>query len=249
MSRQIPDGGPKSAMILAAGLGKRMRHLTNDRPKPMIEVAGRTLIDRTLDRLAEAGVERAVINLHYLADTLEAHLKARAGQPEILLSDERGELLDTGGGVKKALALLGEDAFFVLNSDMMWTEGGQGTLARMTDAWRPEAMDALMLMVPVARAAGYRGRGDFAVDDDGRLTRRGENSTAPYMYGSVQILHPRIFAGITESVFSLNRAWDQAQLAGRLFGIAHRGQWMHVDTPEAVKETEDLLALLDKKGQ
>lgn len=256
MNGRIPAAGPKRAMILAAGLGKRMRPLTDDRPKPMIEVAGHTLIDRALDRLAQAGVKRAVVNLHYLADRLEAHLKsrreARPEAPGILFSDERSELLDTGGGVKKALALLGEEAFFVLNSDMMWTDGGQDTLARMAAAWRADTMDALMLMVPRDMATGYRGNGDFEMDDDGRLKRRGENSAAPYLYGGMQILHPRIFAGLPGSVvataFSLNRAWDRALAAGRLFGIAHQGHWMHVGTPEAVQEAEDLLALAGKKG-
>lgn len=249
MNGQIPDDGPRRAMILAAGLGKRMRPLTDDRPKPMIEVAGRSLIDHTLDRLAEAGISRAVVNLHYMADTMEAHLKARTGRPEIHFSDERGALLDTGGGVKKALGLLGEEAFFVLNSDMMWLDGGQNTLSRMAHAWREDSMDALMLMVPVDKAAGYAGNGDFHMDSTGHLTRRGKSPTAPYLYGGMHILHPRIFAGITKPAFSLNRAWDRALETGRLFGIAHSGHWMHVGTPAAVKEAEDLLALQDKRGQ
>lgn len=236
---------PKTAMILAAGLGKRMRHLTQDRSKPMIEVAGRTLIDRVLDRLAEAGVERAVVNLHHMADMMEAHLKSRPGAPEILFSDERGGLLDTGGGVKKALALLGEEPFFVLNSDMIWTDGLENTLARIAGAWRADDMDALLLMVPTGEAAGYAGAGDFEMDGDGRLQRRGEKSSAPFMFGSIHILHPRLLAGLTDAAFSLNQAWDQALAGGRLFGIAHPGQWVHVGTPEAVKEAEDLLG---KKG-
>ncbi len=256
MNGRIPDAGTNSEMILAAGLVKRMLPLTIERPKPMIEVAGRTLIDRALDRLAEAGVKRAVVNLHYLADRLEAHLRARLAArpeaPDILFSDERGELLDTGGGVKKALAMLGGEAFLVLNSDMMWTDGGQNTLARMAAAWREDAMDALMLMVPRGQATGYRGSGDFEMDGAGRLMRRSENSAAPYLYGGMQILHPRIFAALPGSVvataFSLNRAWDQALAAGRLFGIAHQGQWMHVGTTEEVQEAEDLLALTGKQG-
>lgn len=249
MSGQIPHSGPRSAMILAAGLGKRMRPLTDDRPKPMIEVAGRCLIDHTLDRLAEAGIGRAVVNLHYMADILEAHLKARSGEPGIHFSDERGALLDTGGGVKKALGLLGEEAFFVLNSDMMWLDGGENTLARMAHAWREDHMDALMLMVPVDIATGYRGRGDFHMDMEKRLARRGEADTAPYLYGGMHILHPRILDRISEPAFSLNRAWDRALEAGRLFGITHSGHWMHVGTPEGVNEAEDLLALQGKRGQ
>ena len=249
MSGQIPHSGPRSAMILAAGLGKRMRPLTDDRPKPMIEIAGRCLIDHALDRLAEAGINRAVVNLHYMADLLEAHLKARSGEPGIQFSDERGALLDTGGGVKKALGLLGEKAFFVLNCDMMWLDGGENTLARMAQAWREDSMDALMLMVPVDMATGYAGSGDFHMDVEKRLTRRSENESAPYLYGGMHILHPRIFAGFTEPAFSLNRAWDRALETGRLFGIAHSGHWMHVGTPAAAKEAEDLLALQDKRGQ
>ena len=245
----MPPIIPTTAMIMAAGLGKRMRPLTHDRPKPMIEVAGRTLIDRVLDRLAEVGVVRAVVNLHYMADILEAHLESRSAMPEVLFSDERSELLETGGGVKRALPLLGEEAFLVLNSDMIWTDGtenGAGntenTLTRMAGAWRPEDMDALLLMVPTENAAHYAGRGDFEMDGHSRLTRRAKNRDAPCLYGGIQILHPRIFDGISETAFSTNLAWDRALANGRLFGIAHAGHWIHVGTPQAVKEAEDLLA-------
>lgn len=231
-----------TAMIMAAGLGKRLRPLTHDRPKPMIEVAGRSLIDRTLDRLAEAGITRVVVNLHYMADMLENHLKARPGVPEILFSDERDALLDTGGGVKRALALLGGAPFLVLNSDMIWTDGAENTLGKLAGAWRADEMDALLLMVPTASIAGYTGRGDFEMDSAGHLARRGEDRPAPFLYGGIQILHPGIFDRLSDATFSTNLAWDQALAAGRLFGGVHGGGWMHVGTPRAVKEAEDLLA-------
>lgn len=240
---------PPTAMIMAAGLGKRMRPLSDARPKPMIEVGGKTLIDRTLDRLAAAGVTRVVVNLHYMADVLEAHLAGRENSPEILFSDERGALLETGGGIKKALALLGDEAFFVLNSDMIWTDGDGNTLTRLAAAWRDDAMDALLLMVPTARADFYTGNGDFEMDSDDRLIRRGDNASAAYLFGGVQILHPRIFDGITETAFSTNLAWDRALAAAKLFGATHDGRWIHVGTPEAVKQAEELLATRGQKRQ
>lgn len=237
----------KTAMIMAAGLGKRMQPLTHDRPKPMIEVAGKTLIDRALDRLAEAGITRVVVNLHYMADILEAHLKARSEGPEIVFSDERSALLDTGGGVKRALDLLGNAPFFVLNSDMIWTDGpknnAENTLLQMADAWHGSNMNALLLMVPTANIAHYTGRGDFEMDSAGRLAHRGEDHPAPFLYGGIQILHPRILEGFAEAAFSTNLAWDKALANGRLFGSRHDGAWMHVGTPEAVKEAEDLLGV------
>ncbi len=236
-------------MILAAGMGKRMRPLTDERPKPMIEVAGKCLIDHALDRLAEAGIGRAVVNLHYMADILEAHLKARAGAPEILFSDERGALLDTGGGVKQALPLLGEGAIFVLNSDMIWLDGKQNTLTRMTAAWRADAMDALMLMVPRESATGYDGQGDFHMDSDQRLTRRGARDSADYIYGGMHILHPRLLEGFDDAAFSLNRAWDRALESGRLFGMSHTGAWIHVVTPAGVSDAESLMARQNPDGQ
>lgn len=239
----------ESAMILAAGMGKRMRPLTDERPKPMIEVAGRCLIDHALDRLAEAGVGRAVVNLHYMADMLEAHLGARSGAPDIFFSDERGALLDTGGGVRQALPLLGDEAFFVLNSDMIWLDGEQNTLARLSGAWQPDRMDALMLMVPRESATGYDGQGDFHMGDDARLTRRGESESADYIYGGMHILHPRLLDGIDDAAFSLNRAWDRALAGGRLCGLAHTGEWMHVGAPEGVAEAEALLARREQEEQ
>jgi N-acetyl-alpha-D-muramate 1-phosphate uridylyltransferase len=227
---------PRRAMVLAAGLGKRMRPLTDTRPKPLLEVAGRSLLDRALDRLAEVPIERAVVNVHYLGDQIEAHLKTRTSPP-IAISRE-SELLETGGGVVKALPLLGAAPFFAVNADVLWLDGAAPALQRMASAWDDSRMDVLLLMQSTAAARGYEGRGDYFLDALGRLRRRRSNEVAPYVYAAVQILHPRIFKDAPDGAFSLNRIYDKAEAAGRLWGIVHDGLWFHVGTPEDLAATE-----------
>ena len=232
---------PSTAMVLAAGIGKRMRPLTIARPKPLIPIAGRTLLDRALDHLRDAGVARAVINTHYFADHIDAHLARNEQGLEIKLSDERGQLLETGGGVVKALPLIDCDPFYVVNSDNLWVDGSLDTLKLLAHRWNPEAMDALLLLVPLARATGYEGRGDFYMDPVGRLRRR-DHRVAPYVFSGVQLLAKRLFDGEPAEPFSLNRIYDKALSAKRLFGAVHQGLWFHVGTPQSVTITEALLA-------
>ncbi|MFN3287207.1 MAG: nucleotidyltransferase family protein [Sphingomonadaceae bacterium] len=233
---------PRTAMVLAAGLGKRMRPLTATRPKPLVEVAGATLIDHALRRVAEAGVPNAVVNVHYMADRLEAHLARRNPGLEISISDERAQLLETGGGVARALPLIEGDPFFVVNSDNLWIDGARPSLRSLAEAWDADRMDALLLLVPLARATGYEGQGDFHMDPAGRLTRRRERRVAPYVFSGVQLLARRLFEAVPEGPFSLNLLYDRALAEGRLFGLSHGGLWFHVGTPEAVGETESALA-------
>ena len=228
---------PRSAMVLAGGFGKRMLPLTQDKPKPMVELKGRPLVDHVLDRLATAGVARAVVNVHYCADKLEAHVKHRA-RPEIVISDERQQLLDTGGGVVRALPMLGAEPFLIHNSDSVWIEGVGSNLERLFAGWDPDAMDSLMLLATAATSLGYDGPGDFVMDKDGRLSRRGEREMAPFVFAGVSIAHPRMFEGAPEGPFSMNRLWDRAIDSGRLYGIRLDGLWMHVGTPEALSEAE-----------
>ena len=230
---------PERAMILAAGLGERMRPLTDARPKPLIEVRGTALIDSILDRLAAAGINEVVINLHYLGEMIEAHLKDRAA-PRIHYTRE-AERLETGGGVRKALPLLGADRFFVVNGDVSWLDGYTPALHRLARAWDDAEMDVLLLLHSTAYAVGYEGSGDFVLRPDGRLRRRREREVAPFVFAGVQILHPRLFAGAPEGPFSLNRLYDAAEEAGRLWGLRHDGQWFHVGTPEQLAEVEEAL--------
>ena len=234
------DVKPKTAMVLGAGLGTRMRPLSDAVPKPLIELSGQTLIDRVLDRLAAAGVERAVVNVHHLADQLERHLAERRA-PQIAISDERSELLETGGGVKKALPQLGQGAFFVHNSDSVWLEQDTENLRDMAAAWRLDEMDWLLLVAPRAAATGYDGRGDFTLLEDGRLRRRQAGEEAPLVFAGVSIARADAFAHAPEGAFSLNLLWDQALARGRLYGHELRGIWMHVGTPEALDEAERVL--------
>ena len=227
---------PKRAMVLAAGLGKRMRPLTDTTPKPLLAVAGRTLLDRALDRLADAKIERAVVNVHYLGAQIEAHLKSRT-TPPIAISRE-DVLLETGGGVAKALPLLGDAPFFAVNADVLWLDGATPALRRLARAWDDAQMDALLLMQSTATARGYEGRGDYFLDAVGRLKRRRGSEVAPYVYAAVQILHPRLFQGAPSGAFSLNVLYDKAQEAGRLWGIVHDGLWFHVGTPEDLAATD-----------
>jgi MurNAc alpha-1-phosphate uridylyltransferase len=232
---------PKRAMILAAGIGKRMRPLTVTTPKPLIEVNGRALIDYGLDRLERAGVEETVINVHYLADQVERHV-ARRRRPCIAISDERDRLLDTGGGIVKALPRLGPSPFYLLNSDSFWIEGARPNLDWLASVWRDDQMDALLLVAATVRAVGYTGRGDFRMDPAGRLIRRAEREVAPFVYAGAAILHPRLFASSPAGAFSLNRHFDEAMEAGRLFGVRLDGLWLHVGTPDAIGEAEMTIA-------
>lgn len=228
---------PAAAMVLGGGYGKRMMPLTKDIPKPMVVLKGRPLIDHVLDRIAAAGVPRAVVNVHYCADKLQAHVEKRE-HPKIAISDERQQLLDTGGGVAKALPLLGPDPFLIHNSDSVWIEGVGSNLERMFSVWNPDTMDSLMLLASAATSLGYDGSGDFAMDTDGRLSRRGEQQMVPFVFTGVSIAHPRIFEGAPDGPFSMNRLWDRAIDNGRLFGTRLDGLWMHVGTPEALTEAE-----------
>jgi MurNAc alpha-1-phosphate uridylyltransferase len=226
-----------TAMVLAAGLGTRMRPLTDTIPKPLVPLKGRPLIDHVLDRLTVAGVTKAIINVHHHADALEAHLKKRK-KPAITISDERGVLLDTGGGLVRALPLLGNAPFLIHNSDSVWIEGIGSNIARMIASWDPERMDSLMLLANGVTSLGYDGRGDFMMDASGLLTRRPEHKDAPFVFTGVSIAHPRMFEGAPEGKFSLNKLWDRAIEARRLYGLRLDGAWMHVGTPEALAEAE-----------
>jgi MurNAc alpha-1-phosphate uridylyltransferase len=232
-------------MIMAAGLGTRMRPLTNDRPKPLVTVAGKALIDHDLDKLVAAGVTTAVVNLHYKAQMLREHLAQRK-DIEIVFSDETGELLGTGGGIVKALPLFGDEAFFVLNSDSIWVEGiAPPTLKRMIELWNPDEMDGLLLLASMLTAMGYEGRGDFVMDAVGHIDRPpGEYATTPFAYPGVQIVHPRLFADAPQGEFSTNILWNRAIAARRLFGTRLDGVWIHVGTPQARDEAEAYLAKL-----
>ena len=226
------------AFVLAAGLGTRMRPITATVPKPLVPVAGKALIDHALDRAAEAGLTEAVVNVHWIADKIEAHLAQRVGPPAITVSDERGALLETGGGAKKALASLGSAPFVVFNSDSFWIEGPEPSLARLLSAWDEGEMDILLLVAPTANSLGYEGAGDFLMDPDGRLTRRGERTIVPFIYAGVAILKPELFADTPEGAFSFNLLFDRAIARNRLFGIVLDGQWLHVGTPEAIEAAE-----------
>ncbi len=224
-------------MVLAAGLGTRMRPITLSLPKPLVQVADRTLLDHALDRLAEAEVETAVVNIHYLADRMEEHLEGRAG-PRIVISDERDRLLDTGGGVARALPLLGDGPFYVINSDALILNGPTPALERLRAVWDDDGMDVLLLLHLTAHAFGYEGIGDFMVDACGRVTRRPENMPVPFLFAGVQILHPRLFEDVPDGPFSLNVLYDRAAGAGRAFGLVHDGEWFHVGSPRALSEAE-----------
>ena len=232
---------PKTAMVLAAGLGERMRPLTASLPKPLVEVAGKPLIEYGLDRLADAGVETAVVNVHYLADAIEKRL-AGWRKPRIVFSDERAQLLGTGGGVMKALPLLGDEPFFHLNSDSIWLDGVKPNLDRLAAAFNPARMDILLLLAPTAGSIGYAGRGDYGMRSNGTLERRPEREVAPFVYAGVALISPHLFAGAPKGAFSLAMLFDRAQEAGRLHGIRLEGVWMHVGTPDAIALAEQAIA-------
>ena len=234
---------PEVAMVMAAGLGKRMRPLTATRPKPLVEVAGKPLLDHCLDRLRAAGVKKAVVNVHYLAEAVEAHLRNRVEGIEIAVSDERRQLLETGGGLVRALPLIEADPFLVVNSDNLWDDGPVDSLRLRASAWDDARMDALLLLVPLARAHCHKGQGDFHMTATGKLRRRGPGAVAPFVYTGIQMVSKRLLAGeVPEGPFSTNILWDRAMEAGRCFGAAHQGLWFDVGTPQNVKKTEALLS-------
>jgi len=228
-------------MVLAAGLGTRMRPHNGLIPKPLITVAGKALIDYVLDRLAATGVEQVVVNVHHMADQIERHLASRPS-PAVVISDERAQLLDTGGGVVKALPKLGPGPFFHVNSDTIWIDGVRPNLSRLAAAFYRTRMDGLLLMASTTSSIGYSGRGDFSMAPDGRLARRGEREVVPFVYAGAAILAPELFAGAPPGPSSLSQLFNRAIEAGRLFGLRLDGTWMHVGTPEAVKAAEEAIA-------
>ncbi|MFZ5619171.1 MAG: nucleotidyltransferase family protein [Pseudomonadota bacterium] len=230
-------------MVLAAGLGTRMRPLTDHLPKPLIPVKGKPLIDWTLDRFASAGVRRAVVNVHYRADQMETHLKARA-RPEIFISDERALLLETGGGLKRARGALGERPVFCTNTDAILVDNGEEPCAALSTAWRERDMDALLLLVPTEKASGYDGAGDFDLDRDERPRWR-KGASAPFVFTGLQIIRPSLLDGAPEGPFSMRLLWEKAMAAGRLYAITHKGPWMHVGDADGLALAE---AFFDKMG-
>jgi N-acetyl-alpha-D-muramate 1-phosphate uridylyltransferase len=231
-----------TAMLLSAGLGKRMAPAANGLPKPLVMLHGKALIDHALDRLAAAGVARAIVNVHYKADLIEAHLQKRQA-PAIEISDERAALLDTGGGVKKALPRLGPGPFLIHNADSVWIEGVGSNLARLAGAWDEARMDCLLLLAGASASHGYQGRGDFALESDGRIRRRKvEQELVPFAFTGVSVAHPRLFDGSPDGAFSLNLVWSRAIAAGRAYGMRMDGEWMHVGSPDALAEAERCLS-------
>ncbi len=242
LRRELDVDVPGVAMVMAAGLGKRMRPLTEFRPKPLVEVAGKPLIDHALDRLRAAGVRKAVVNVHYLADLLEEHVKDQVQGLEIAVSDERDLLLETGGGLVKALPLIDSDPFFSVNSDNLWIDGPVDTLRLLASHWDDDRMDALLLLVPLARAIGHLGKGDFHMSATGEIRRRTDGNVAPFVFTGIQIVSKRLFAGeMPQGPFSTNILWDRAMEAGRCFGSVHQGLWFDVGRPESIQLVEDML--------
>ncbi|MBB3940817.1 MurNAc alpha-1-phosphate uridylyltransferase [Novosphingobium fluoreni] len=227
-----------TAMVLAAGIGKRMRPLTATQPKPLVRVAGKPLIDYALDQLGAAGVSKAVVNVHYLADALEAHLRGRRSKaPTTIVSDERELLLETGGGMVNAKEML-PDPFFALNSDNIWVDGPRNAFTELSAAWDAERMDALLLLVPHARALNYKGKGDFHLDGMGRVARRRSGRIAPFIYSGIQLVSHRLLRDAPEGAFSTNVLWNRAIEEGRLYGVSHTGVWFEVGDPGAIAPTE-----------
>jgi len=229
------------AMVMAAGLGKRMRPLTATRPKPLVTVAGKALIDHCFDRLAAGGIRTVVVNVHYLADSLEAHLEAASYPFEIRISDERETLLETGGGLVKALPLIDRDPFFSVNSDTLWVDGPRSIFDMLRSNWDDRRMDALLMLVPHVRTYNYRGPGDFHLDQRGMVTRRRPARLAPFVYSGTQLLSKRLLRDAPQGAFSTNILWDRAIEEGRLYGIVHEGLWLDVGTPQAIAPTEAVL--------
>ena len=227
---------PERAMILAAGEGRRMRPLTLKKPKPLIELAGQPMLDRAIDHVVRNGVSMIVVNTHWLGEQIEGHLAGRT-TPRIVISRET-TLLETGGGVAKALKNFADSPFYVVNSDVVWRDGATPALKRLASGWNNDTMDALLLLQPIVSAFGYAGRGDFLMDPLGQLTRRPEREIAPFVFTGVQIVHPRLFKMAPSGSFSMNLLYDHAAASSRLFGIAHDGDWYHVGTPEMVTAVE-----------
>jgi len=238
---EVPAEIPRTAMIMAAGLGKRMRPLTATKPKPLIEVAGQALLDHVLDRLRSAGVEKVVVNVHYLADAVEAHLASRKHGLEVVISDERKLLMETGGGLMQAADLIDADPFLAVNSDNFWVDGPADTLKLLASHWDDAKMDALLLLVPLARARNHRGMGDFHMDRNGRLRRREKSRVAPFVYTGIQMLSKRLLRDAPDGPFSTNLFWSRAIEEGRCFGAVHQGLWFDVGTPKSIKLTEAAL--------
>ncbi len=232
---------PRTAMIMAAGLGKRMRPLTATRPKPLIEVGGKTLLDHVLEKLHTAGVRKVVVNVHYLADALEAHLATRPHGLEVVISDERDLLMETGGGLVKAAPLIDSDLFLALNSDNLWIDGPADTIRLLASQWDDSKMDALLLLVPQARALNHRGMGDFHMDRTGRIRRRERSRVAPFVFTGIQMVSKRLLRDAPEGPFSTNILWDRAIAEGRAFGAVHQGLWFDVGTPQSIPMTEAAL--------
>jgi len=228
------------AMVLAAGLGTRMRPITDKIPKPLVKVAGKTLLDHALDSLAEVDVKDAAVNVHYLADQIERHTEQRA-KPNIFISDERETLLDSGGGVKRAIAPLSKEPFFILNADSFWIDGNASNLNTMQQAWNSDLMDMQLLVAPKNNSVGFEGKGDFFMNPQGQLARRGDAESAPYVYAGAIITKPELFDQVEESAFSLNRLFDEAISKDRLFGHVLDGLWLHVGTPPAIGEAEQAI--------
>ena len=229
-------------MVMAAGLGKRMRPLTDHKPKPLVPLAGKPLIDHVLERLRAAGVGKIVVNVHYFPEQVEHHLAVHAPDFEVAISDEREELLETGGGMVRALPLIDSDPFLAVNSDNFWTDGEGDTLRKLAAVWDDKAMDALLLVVPRDRAGNHVGRGDFNFDDGGRLHRRPQNDPFDYLYTGIQIVSKRLLRDAPDGPFSTNILWDRAIAEGRLFGAVHEGQWFDVGTPASITATEEAIA-------
>jgi len=237
---EVPARVPATAMIMAAGLGKRMRPLTATKPKPLIEVGGKALLDHVLEKLRTAGVKKVVVNVHYLADALEAHL-ARAHGLEVVISDERGLLMETGGGLVKAAPLIDNDPFLALNSDNLWIDGPADTIKLLASQWDDSKMDALLLLVPQARALNHKGMGDFHMDRAGRIRRRERSHVAPFVFTGIQMVSKRLLSDAPEGPFSTNILWDRAIEQGRAFGAVHQGLWFDVGTPQSIPLTEAAL--------
>jgi MurNAc alpha-1-phosphate uridylyltransferase len=235
---EVPAEVPQTAMIMAAGLGKRMRPLTATKPKPLIEVGGKALLDHVLEKLHLAGVKKVVVNVHYLADALEAHLESRDHGLDVVISDERDMLMETGGGLIKAAPLIDCDPFLALNSDNLWIDGPADTIKLLASQWDHKKMDALLLLVPQARALGHKGMGDFHMDREGRIRRRERSHVAPFVFTGIQIASKRLLRAAPEGPFSTNLLWDRAIEEGRAFGAVHQGLWFDVGTPQSIPFTE-----------
>ena len=238
---EVPAKVPETAMIMAAGLGKRMRPLTATKPKPLIEVSGKALLDHVLEKLGTAGVRKVVVTVHYLADALESHLASRAHGLEVVISDERSLLMETGGGLVKAAPLIDCDPFLALNCDNLWIDGPADTIKLLSSQWDDSRMDALLLLVPQARALNHRGMGDFHMDRAGRIRRRERSHVAPFVFTGIQMVSKRLLRDAPDGPFSTNILWDRAIEEGRAFGAVHQGLWFDVGTPQSIPMTEAAL--------